>query len=157
MTDPSITDWIFAVSSIIATIIAGVAAYYAYKQYLQPPVQEADPTKALDNEAETELTSVPVFETAKQLTTLKITSPGHECHLKDDDPKKGGLKWILSKDQIAKILANNTYAVNPRLEVRSGTFSVVPRRNWLYSKSLFPELDYLHGMLGDLLKRTEKP
>lgn len=79
MTDPSITDWISAVSSIIATLIVGVAACYAYKQHLQPPVQETEPT------------SVPVFETAKRLTTLKITSPGHECHLKDDDLKKAGL------------------------------------------------------------------
>ena len=94
MTDPSITDWISAVSSIIATLIVGVAACYAYKQHLQPPVQETEPT------------SVPVFETAKRLTTLKITSPGHECHLKDHDSKKSGLKWVLRKDQIAKILAN---------------------------------------------------
>ena len=157
MTDPSITDWISAVSSIIATLIAGIAAYYAYKQYLQPPVQTPDPKAGQDNDAETEPTIVPVFKTAKQLTTLHLTPLGLECHLADKSSDKGERQWFLSKEQIKKILAANDYSVSPGIKARSGTFSVGPRRNWLYSKSLFPEPDYLHGMLGDLLKRAGKP
>jgi hypothetical protein len=154
MTDPSITDWISAVSSIFATLIAGAAAYFAYKQYLQPPVQEPDPTEAQVNDTETAPTSTPVFKTSSQLTTLQITSRGLECHLDDDRPGKGGLQWVLSKDQVSKILATHDYSVTPGAKARSGTFSVGPRRNWLYSKSLFPEPDYLHGTLADLLKRA---
>jgi hypothetical protein len=154
MTDPSITDWISAVSSIIATLIAGIAAYYAYKQYLQPPVQQPDPKAGQDNEAEAAPTSVPVFKTAKQETSLKITSEGLECHLADKRSGKSERQWFLGKVQLATILAANDYSVSPGVKARSGTFSIGPRRNWLYSKSLFPEPDYLHGTLSDLLKRA---
>jgi hypothetical protein len=157
MTDPSITDWISALSSIIATLIAGVAAYYAYKQYLQPPVQTPDPKAGQDKDAETEPTIVPVFRTAKQLTTLQLTSEGIECHLADKSSDKSELQWFLSKAQIATILTANDYSVSPGIKARSGTFSIGPRRNWLYSKSLFPEPDYLDGALGDLLKRAATP
>ena len=130
MTDPFITDCISTVSSIGATIIAGVAACYAYKQYLQPSVQTPDLEPGQENDAETEPTIVPV---TKENSTLQ---------------------WALSRQQFKKILVANDYSVGPGVKVRSRAFPVGSRRNWLYSKSLVPEPAYLHGALSDILKRA---
>ena len=154
MPDPSITDWISAISSALATLVAAVAAYFAYKQYLQPPAQEPEPDEALAKAAEAEQAEVVVFRTKKQKTYFKITERGLECHLEDDRPDKGGHQWTLSTSQTREILATNDYSVNPGFKARSGTFSLGLRRNWLYSKALYPEPDYLHGTLQDLLTRA---
>lgn len=154
MPDPSITDWISAISSALAALVAAVAAYLAYKQYLQPPAQEPEPDEAVAETTEAEHAKVVVFRTKKQKTYFKITERGLECHLEDDRAGKGGHQWTLSKGQSRDILANNDYSVNPGFKARSGTFSLGPRKNWLYSKVLYPEPDYLHGTLHDLLTRA---
>ncbi len=41
--------------------------------------------------------------------------------------------------------------MNPGYKVRTGTFTLGPRRNWLYSKVLFPEPAYMSGVLKHLL------
>jgi len=154
MSDPSVTDWISAISSALATLVAGVAAFLAYKQYLQPPVQEPEPDEAHADTVETGHAEVVVFRTPKQKTYFKITERGLECHLDDGRPNKGGHQWTLSKVQVQKIRESGDYSVDPGFRARSGTFSLGPRKNWLYSKALFPEPDYLRGTLVDLLERA---
>ena len=130
MTDPFITDWISTVFWIGATIIAGIAAYYAYKQYLQPSVQTPDPEAGQENDAETEPTIVPVTK------------------------ENNRLQWALSRQQFKKILVANDYSIGPEVKVRSRAFPVGSRRNWLYSRSLVPEPAYLNGALSNILKRA---
>ncbi len=153
LVEPSITDWVSALSSFGATFIAGITAWYAYKQYLQPPVQEVEPSAAQDVEDDAELTKVIVFRTSKQKTYLEITERGLECHLDDSRPNKGGHQWTLSKTQIQEILKNSDYSVSPGAKARTGLFSIGQRKNWLYSKALFPEPEYLHGTLTEVFKK----
>lgn len=154
MSDPSITDWIGAASSVVATVIAAVTAYLAYKQYLQPPKQEADPDTPQDVTATAPSPDTLVFRTSKQETRLTVSGAGLECHLLDKNSGQEKHQWTLAQSMCKQILDSGNYSVNAGYKARSGTFSIGPRRNWLYSKALFPEPDYLQGALSDLLKRA---
>ncbi|KAF7766379.1 hypothetical protein PUND_a2196 [Pseudoalteromonas undina] len=44
--------------------------------------------------------------------------------------------------------------MNPGYKARTGTFTIGPRRNWLYTKSLFPEPDYLETVVKKLLENA---
>jgi hypothetical protein len=46
--------------------------------------------------------------------------------------------------------------VNPTYRASSGLFAIGRRKNWLYLKKLFPEPEYLHGTLTDLLEQAAK-
>ncbi len=154
MSDPSITDWIGAASSVAATLIAAVTAYLAYKQYLQPPKQEADPDTPQDVTAAEPSPDTLVFRTSRQETRLTVSAAGLECHLLNKESGQEKHQWTLDPAMCTQILDSGNYTVNAGYKARSGTFSLGPRRNWLYSKALFPESDYLHGALTDLLKRA---
>ncbi len=71
MVPTSITDWISALSAVGGTLIAVVAAYLVYKQYLQPLAQEAEPDVAIDGTAASMNSKLVVFDTSKQRTLLK--------------------------------------------------------------------------------------
>jgi hypothetical protein len=129
-TGPFITDCISNVSSIGATIIARVAAYYTYKQYLQPSFQTPAPEAGQENDTETEPTILPVTK------------------------ENSRIQWALSRQQFKKTLVAKDYSVGPGVKVCSRAFPVGSRRNWLYSKSLVSEPAYLHGALNDILKRA---
>ena len=149
-------EWIQVITQIITALTAVVMAFLGYKTYLQPPEQssEVEPDQAVNDEAEEKLKSILVFKTSKQQTQLSISNQGLTCRIDDTREGKGGPQWILTKTQAAEILKTNTYHVNPGYKVNSGTFTLGPRRNWLYSKVLFPEPDYLHGVLKQLLNNA---
>jgi hypothetical protein len=157
MAEPSITDWIGALSAAAGTAVAGVMAYLAYRQYLQPPEQEALPDVPVDAAAEPAAAEKVVFSTSKQETRLAITDDGLECHLRNFQRNTDKLQWRLSKELCGRILNGNSYFADPGYKARTGTFTLGDRRNWLYSKSLFPEPQYLHGELRDLLERASLP
>lgn len=152
MTDNTLTDWISSLSTFGAMVIAGVTAYLAYKQYLEPPSQEADPDSATDEAASDYRVCLVVFDTAKQKTQLKIKDKCLECWLLDKRIDKSKLQWTLANSEIERVLAEDDFVVIAGYKVRSGLFSLGRRRNWLYSKKLFPEPAYLHGELHELLK-----
>jgi len=131
-------------------------AVLGYKTYLQPPEQssENEPEEAVNDEAEEKLKSILVFKTSKQETWLSVSNQGLSCRIDDTRKGKGGQQWTLTKTQVTEILNTNTYHVNPGYKVKTGTFTIGPRRNWLYSKVLFPEPDYLHGVLKQLLSNA---
>lgn len=149
----SFTDWVQVVTQIIMAVTAVVMAILGYKTYLRPLEQssENEPEDATNDEAEDKLENILVFKTSKQKTWLSITDQGLHCRIDDIRDGKGGPQWTLTKIQAAEILKTNTYRVNPGYRVRTGMFTLGPRRNWLYSKDLFPEPDYLHGVLKHLL------
>ena len=151
---PSITDWISAGSSVIATLVAIVMAVLAYLQFLRAPRQEVETHESNDVIADTRLTQLLVFKTSKQKTHLRIVDGMIKCFLDDTRPNKGGHQWTLSRSQIKTILEKKDYHVNPGFKSRSGVFSLGPKKNWLYSKSIFPEPEYLYGALTELLKNT---
>ena len=89
-------DLIQASTQIIMTVVACVMAYLAWKTYLKEPSQEPEPTESEDRKKITEqLTEFVVFDTSKQTTTLKATSEGLECHLKNKK-ENAGVKLILT-------------------------------------------------------------
>lgn len=151
-----ITDWIMAVAAVVSTCTAVVTAYLAYNQYLKSPEQETEPDSPEAGSEETSLSELKVFQTSKQRTVLRVTELGLECHLHDERPNKGGHQWTLSPAQVAEVIKKRDYHVNPGFKARSGTFSIGRYRNWLYSKSLFPEPEYLHGALSSLLEQAGK-
>ena len=152
MEPSSITDWISALSALLGTLIAGVAAYLAYKQYLLPPAQESEPESADDQIASPVIDELTVFDTSKQRTLLKIRSKGLECWLMDKRTNTDKHQWTLGKSEIQSILDDRDFAVTPGYKAQTGLFKLGKRRNWLYSKKLFPEPDYLHGALHEILK-----
>jgi len=154
MSEPSITDWISALSSLGAMSIAGITAWLAYRQYLQPPSQDPEPESPVDDAAVASGVQLLVFKTSKQRTVLKATSVGLECHLNDIRPNRGGHQWTISKTDIQRILKTKQYSVEPGYKARTGLFSIGPKKNWLYSKILFPEPEYLHGSLTDLMDKV---
>lgn len=156
MTWQCIVESVQVASQIITTLIAGFGAWVAYQTLLRTPVQEPEPEGAEVKEAEiTALSEVKVFETSKQTTWLKITEKGLECHLQDRrEGKRSGHQWTLTKEQANAILSTHNYRVYPGYRLRSGVFSIGPRRNWLYSKRLYPDAELLEVELKGLLKRA---
>lgn len=154
MAEPSTTDWISALSGVGGMMIAAIAAYLAYKEYLKPPVQQPEPQTANASSAEIDETELVVFQTSKQRTLLKVGAAGLECWLLDKPTKDDKHQWTISPAEVNRILADKDVAVTPGYKANSGLFKIGKRRNWLYSKKLFPEPDYLHGELTDLLKKV---
>ena len=154
--DLSVVEWVQVITQVVTAGTAVIMAVLAYKTYLQPPEQpsENEPEDAVNDSAEDTLSSILVFKTSKQETWLTVTEHGLSCRIDDTRKGKGGPQWTLTKTQVAEILNANAYHVNSGYKVRTGTFSIGPRRNWLYSKVLFPEPDYLYGVLKQLLQNA---
>lgn len=142
------------VSQIATTAIAGFGAWIAYQTLLRTPVQEPEPEEPeLPATAALEPKSVKVFHTSTQETWLKVTNMGLECHLEDTRPgKRSGLQWRFTKEQAKAILSAYDFRVYPGYKLYSGVFSIGPRRNWLYSKRLYPEPTLLESEIERLLK-----
>ena len=141
------------VAQIATTCVAAFGAWLAYQTFLRTPHQEPEfvnSRKAGENVRR----EVLVFKTTKQKTRLKVTDNGLECYLDDLVHGRSEHQWTLSRDQARKILTVGDYRVDPGYKIRSGLFSVGPRRNWLYSKSLYPEPSLLEFQLEDLLKNV---
>lgn len=147
------TEWVQVVTQIITASTAVILAVLGYKTYLKPPEQasQKEPDDAFVDEAEDRLTSILVFKTSKQETWLTITDKGLNCRIDDTRVGRGGSQWTLEKSQATQILNSNLFHVNSGYKVKTGTFTLGPKRNWLYSKVLFPEADYLHSVLKQLL------
>jgi hypothetical protein len=150
------TEWVQVITQIVTAVTAVVMAVLGYKTYLEPPEQssENEPQEAVNDEAEEKLKSILVFKTSKQKTWLSVSDHGLSCSIDDTREGKGGPQWVLTKTQAAEILNSNCYHVNPGYKVKTGVFTIGPRRNWLYSKVLFPDPDYLHGVLKQLLSNA---
>ena len=143
-------------TQIITALTAVIMAYFAFQTYLKAPEQESETESDSPNDenAPDKLSEVLVFKTSKQKTWLSVSSQGLECRIDDTRAGKGGHQWTLSKTKAKEILLSNSYYVNAGYKVNTGTFTLGPRRNWLYTKSLFPEADYLHGVLKQLLENA---
>lgn len=152
----SIVEWVQVITQLVTAITAVVMAYLAYQTYLKAPEQEteSEPQDASDESADEKLNEILVFKTSKQKTWLKITEQGLSCRIDDKRDGKGGAQWTLSKEQVKAILESKAYHVNPGYKVRTGTFTIGPRKNWLYTKSLFPEPDFLESVLKKLLENA---
>ena len=150
-------EFINTISQVVMAVTAVITAILAYKAYLKPPKQEDEPMDAsIESEPknETKLLKQTVFHTSKQETTLTITNQGLECHLKDIRPNRGGLQWIIKPSEANIILQNSNFYVNPGFRSQTGRFNIGIRRNWLYSKKLFPEPEYLKSVIKELLANT---
>jgi hypothetical protein len=110
---------------IITAVTAVVMAILAYKTYLQPP---------------------------EQISGDEPT--GLHCYINDTRENKGGPQWTIPKAEIGNILAFNQFTVNPSVKVKTGTFNIGQKKNWFYTKSYFPEPEFLHGVLHHLLKNA---
>ena len=143
-------------SQIATTIIAAFGAWVAYEALLRTPIQEPEPEEAEVPEKETIIPSeVKVFETSKQTTWLKVTGNGLECHLDDRRPgKRSGHQWTLTKQQVKEILSTRDFRIYPGYKLRTGVFSIGQRKNWLYSKKLYPEPTLLELELQRLLEKV---
>ena len=149
-------DWVQVVTQIVIAATAVIMAYLAWRTYLRTPMQEPEPEKeVIEGVIEEKLVELLVFKTSKQKTKLKATSQGLECHLEDKREGKGGHQWTLSKHAVQNILSSGGYSVNPGVKATVGTFNIGPKRNWLYSKALFPDPDYLRNEIKQLLENVK--
>lgn len=149
-------EWVQVITQIGMAITAVAMAFLAYQTYLKAPEQEAEPEPepASDEAAEEELYEVLVFKTSKQKTWLRVTEQGLACRIDDTREGKGGPQWVLPKEEARAILDSRAFHVNPGYKIKTGTFTLGPRRNWLYTKSLFPEPDYLESVIKKLLENA---
>jgi len=150
-------EWVQVITQIVTAITAVFMALKAYDTYLKAPEQdpESEPDQAVAKLKDVQLRKTLVFKTSKQETWLSATPhEGLFCEIKDQREGKGGPQWSLSPNQAKQILENSSFYVNSGYKVRTGTFSLGQRRNWLYSKALFPDPDYLHGVLKQLLQNS---
>ncbi|WGI21571.1 hypothetical protein [Amylibacter sp. IMCC11727] len=153
MNDPSITDWMSAIAAVVASITTVVTAYLAYKQYLKPPEEDGEPNEAVDASATIDASEMLVFKTSKQETWLYVDGKGLHCKIEDSRPSKGGYQWTLTKNEVSQILKNKDLSIDPGYKARTGLFTIGRKRNWLYSKHLFPEPHFLRAALISLLER----
>ena len=153
---PCFVEIVDVVTKIASTLFAGFGAWIAYQILLKTPDQEAEPKEAELSEQEIAIPSnVIVFKTSNQTTTLKVTENGLECHLDDKrSGKSSGLQWILTKAQAKEILSTHDYRPYSSYKLYTGLFSIGPRKNWLYSKKLYPEPGLLELELERLLTKT---
>jgi len=144
------------VSKIATTLIAGFGAWVAYQTLLRTPTQEAEPEEAEVSEKEIMVPSeVEIFKTSNQTTRLKVTDKGLECYLEDSrSGKRSGHQWTLTKEQAKEIASSRDYRIYPGYKLYSGVFSIGPRKNWLYSKKIFPEPSLLELELERLLNNA---
>lgn len=151
---PYFVEIVNVVSQVAMTLIAGFGAWVAYQTLLRTPVQEAEPEEPEAPGAEAVTPQkVKVFETSNQTTWLKVTNVGLECHLEDARPNKpGGLQWRFTKEQAREVLSARDFRVYPGYKLYSGVFTIGPRRNWLYSKRLYPEPALLELEIERLLR-----
>lgn len=154
--DLNFVDAVQVVTQIVTAITAVAMAIFAYRTYLSAPDQESetDPESATDVAAAEELTEILVFKTSNQKTFLALTDEGIACRIEDARDGRGGPQWLISPANAAAILESRAYHVNPGYKVNTGMFSIGSRKNWLYTKSLFPDPDYLQSVLKKLLENA---
>lgn len=139
-----LTEWISAGSSVAATLITGATAWFGYRTYLAGPVEELVPEETEPNIDEgvpsAHNSRVDVFDTGKQTTTLYVTENGLACDLIYKDGREKGNrnpKWRFDPKECQNFLSGEDFLVDSGYKVKTGRFSIGPRRNWLYSKELF--------------------
>ena len=156
MPEMGFVEWIQVITQIVIAGTALVMAYLGYQTYLKAPeqVSEPEPDAGLDEAADEKLTEILVFKTSKQQTWLSVTGQGLACRIDDTREGRGGPQWVLSGAETKAILESGAFRVNPGYKVRTGIFTLGARKNWLYSKALFPEPDYLQSVLKSLLENV---
>lgn len=150
----SIVDWVQMITQIVIAVTAVIMAVFAYRTYLKTPTQEKskDETGNVPNSTNGEMT---VFETSKQRTRLTINGNQIECFLLDKKTNKEEKQWTIDQPSAYEIVNTSNIYVNPNYKPNTGTFTIGTKRNWLYSKRLYPEPDYLKGELTSLLKQLD--
>ncbi|HZH69936.1 MAG TPA: hypothetical protein VFD80_05765 [Flavobacteriaceae bacterium] len=130
-------------------------AVQAYQTYLKTPIQEESKDK-LDTEPVSADNEMIVFEISKQRTRLTLRGNKIECYLLDKKTNQQTLQWPIDKTTANEILKTSNIYVNPSYKPKTGTFSIGKKRNWLYSKNLYPEPDYLKGEIRAILKKISE-
>jgi hypothetical protein len=139
--------------SIIAST-AVASAYIAWREFIKTPKQESEKEKG--DKYITSKDEIIVFETSSQRTTILMKFEKLECYLFDKKKNSNELQWEINKEQAEQILNNNEISVYPSYRPNTGTFTVGQKKNWLYSKKLFPNPDYLREELKNLLQKIRK-
>jgi TIR domain-containing protein len=99
-------------------------------------------------------TQVKVLETPNQTAWLRVTEKGLEYHLDDKRPGRGSQRWTLERAEANDVLSKQNYRVDPEYTERGGLFDVGPRKNWIYSKRLYPEPSLLEFEIQRLLEKA---
>jgi TIR domain len=100
-------------------------------------------------------TQVKVLETSDQTAWLSVTENGLEYELAEMQFGEGVMRrWTLSRAETREVLSKHDYRVDPEYTERSGLFDVGPRRNWVYSKRLYPEPSLLTLEIQRLLEKA---
>jgi len=159
MAEPSITDWISAISTAVAAIAAVYGVWKANDKFLSKELDEErhplDPIAPEEIAEGQKPKQYVVFSTSSQTTSLLLTGSGLECHLQGAIGKRtDGLQWRLEEDELSKILKEKDFSATSGYRARTGHFSIGRHKNWLYSKKLYPSSEYLESDIQEILKRV---
>ena len=128
-----IRSWLVAIASFGTFITAAVAAWVAYKKYIKEETSTPTPNRLV------------VFSTSQQTTELRATEGGLECYLFDIRPNRDkGLQWQIPIEELKDAKISVCPSKN---HPEWGLFSVGPKYNWYYSKSLFKTDKDLHDAI----------
>lgn len=142
---------------VIAVAVTGFSAWVGYKQLQKRPEQKpATEDIPLQNDLNPNeikyLSSLIVFESDNQRTTLRANKDSLESHLFDARPnKESSIQWRIPANEVRQIFQEKDFDVNPGYKIKTGTFRIGERRNLLYSKLLFPEPNLFKQKLSALL------
>lgn len=149
------------VTDVIQTVLVAVGTWVGWKTFFGSSVQKSESERETEEPSVIERSTgkfkdeLIVFETKQQRTTLRATHNGLECILRDSrQGKVSGRQWLLTSENLERIRNEKDYRVVPGLKLRTGVFSIGPRRNWLYTKTLHPDSVALERQIGEIIDKS---
>lgn len=129
------------------------------------PVEEAKETEIVEAETDKYDTAsripdasdrlLTIFRTSKQETVLQVKGGGVACYIHDIRPGRGGEQWSLNRTQVERILTDAEHSITTKpYKPRTGLLTIGPRKNWLYSISLFQGPEDIKAQVRRLLERS---
>ena len=135
---------------VLVKLAQEVRAAFSSSRVADPP--ELSPTSQHSTSASSSPSELLVFKTKNQQTLLRTTSNGLECYLEDIRTNRREHKWTVSSAQAASILRSGEVSIQENYTKNSGLFTIGPRKNWMYSKRLFPQPTSLRDALKKQLQ-----
>jgi len=98
-----------------------------------------------------------VLSRDNQTTELRVTKAGLELYLHDVRPRPDrGLRWRLPAVELEDILKRGRITIRDSRMPGLGFFDIGPRKDWYYSKELFPKPLQLHAEIRKLIELAIK-
>lgn len=145
----NLADWSQIISQWAIAITGIIMSRLAYLTYFKPPIQ----LPLMEIEDVTKNNEIIIFNTKQQKTRLIAYDNQLKCYLTDKKTKKDELQWVINREEVQRIFKENDIHIFSGNKPLTGLICIGNRKNWLYSKYLFPDPDSLKNAITLLLKK----